>query len=110
MKRLKYGMRTSTKKERNQREYHLVTEVLAEVKHTQHGLNWNNTKDRHRVFDNLQYLAKFLDVGRVLLDQLARKDVRPEALGTFAERNLKLGLVRFVPVATKKVADVPEDW
>ena len=102
-------MCTRAKKQRNQRKNHLVSEVLAEEEHAKHSLNRDNAENRHRVLNDLQHLSEFLDVGRVLLDQMARKDVRPETIGALAKSHLKLDFVWLVSVSTKKVERVSED-
>ena len=102
-------MLTSPQEQGYQGEDHLVTKVFAEEEHPQHDLDRDYPEHGHRIFYNLQDFSKLLDVGRVLLDQLTREDVCPEAVLALAERDLEFDLFGLVAVPTKEVERMSED-
>ena len=58
-----------------------------EEEYPEHVLDWYKTQDRHGVLDELQDPSEFLNVARILLNQLTWKDIGPEAFRTFTKGN-----------------------
>lgn len=100
---------TCSKKQGNQGKDHFIAKTLAEKEHAEHDPDRNYAQDWHGPFDELQNPAKLLDIGRVLIDQLAREDIRPEAIFALSKRDLELDLLWFVPILPEEVECMFED-
>lgn len=100
---------TCSKKQGDKREHHFIAKIFTEKEHAEHDPNRNDSQDWHGPFDELQNLAKLLDVGRVSINQLAREYIRPEAILALPKRDLELHLLCLVPILFEEVECVFED-